>query len=148
GELARGAELEEPLVAVVTGAAAAVEPVLPLVPVVTGAVVAVGAAGGAGADAAGGRPDPAGGFPTLAGLWWTLWIVLWTTWVRTFGCFVSAEVAAGGALFELSAYPARPPSPRIVALAAIRVLMLCGRPAVGWGIGTASLLPSGSPALF
>jgi hypothetical protein len=58
------------------------------------------------------------------------------------GWFASTAVA-GGELFELSAYPASPPRPRIVALAAIRALIVCGRRRGGLEIGTCSFLHFG-----
>ncbi len=94
-------ELDEPLVPVVTGAAAAVVAApTPLVPVVTGGALAMLDDGAEPAPAA---PAPAirAAVFGLIGLWRTLWIVLLTTCVWTFGW--SASVAVESEPFELSA---------------------------------------------
>ena len=94
-------ELDEPLVPVVTGAAAAVVAApTPLVPVVTGGALAMLDDGAAPAPAAPAARLRAAAFGFI-GLWRTLWIVRVTTCVWTFGW--SASVAAGSEPFELSA---------------------------------------------
>lgn len=126
----------------------------PLLCVTTGALETAGAvdAVGAGADelavtAAGTEEEPAPdaiaaeppGRATPAvdppfGFWCRVtWTVRRITWVRTFGF---GGVAAEGELvawLELSATPANPPRPAIVAAAAIFALMVftCGPPEVG-----------------
>jgi hypothetical protein len=119
---------------------------LPLVWVLTGVLVAEVAEAAGAADVAGAAAVPggaaAGGGAAVTGAagrgcgCGRTWTVRRTTCVRTFGfvCAAAAAATGAGAGFELTAYPASPPRPRIVAPAAIFILMLLTivRPLLSW----------------